>query len=136
MSSEQGVGLDVQRSEMEGSTLNDLKPTAEAVAKAQSVLAGCRLPNDARTTRAFEIFTQMLRRHEAMLQSLRNADLHCVFQQHRVIIKHLQQGIWLILCASDSQIADPSLEQTLARSPCRLTQEIDARYRTNAFSKS
>ena len=105
---------------MDESTLNDLKQTAVAVAKARNLLASCRLPNDARTTMALEIFNQMLRRHETMLQSLRNADLHCAIQQDLGIIKHLYEGIWLILCVSDSQIADPSLEQTLARSPVRL----------------
>jgi hypothetical protein len=110
---------------MDESFLNTLAQTAEAVAKAKSILASCRLPNELRTSKALEIFREMLQEHETVLQSCRNAEFHSAISQGRRIMEHLVQGIWLSSCAADSQIADRSLEQIIPSSVLQMVKDLD-----------
>jgi hypothetical protein len=120
---------------MDETFLNTLAQTAEAVAKAKSILASCRLPNELSTAKALEIFREMLQEHETELQFCRNAEFHRAISQGRRIMEHLVQGIWLSSCAADSPVADRSLEQIFPSSMLQMVKDLDTSCRADGDSE-
>ena len=120
---------------MDESSSNTLAEMAEAVAKAKNILASSPLPSDPRTFMELEIFSDMIREHEAMLQSCTKCDYHSVIQHSRRIMERLYQGIWHSRCATDSQIANHDVKQVFPNSAFRMAQEIDGSCRANGQFK-
>jgi hypothetical protein len=118
---------------MSPETAKHLDTVEEVIGRVKGVLARCGYPADLRTVIVMGIVDQIIEHHESALLLIRNEKIGSSFALTRSIVEGMYRGMWINLCATDTQLQGFEQDDKLPVNMNQMAEQIDAAYKAGGF---